>query len=60
MIDPLSSYLFLVCMEGLTTLINDYERRNLVVEIKVVRGAPVLTHMFFADDSIFIVKQMRI
>lgn len=49
--DPLSSYLFLVCMEGLTALINDYERRNLVAGIKVARGAPVLTHMFFADDS---------
>lgn len=47
----MSSYLFLVCMEGLTALINDYERRNLLSGIKIARGAPVLTHMFFADDS---------
>lgn len=49
--DPLSSYLFLVCMEGLTALLNDYDRRKLLTGIKVARGAPVLTHMFFADDS---------
>lgn len=35
-------------MEGLTALI---ERRRLLSGIKVARGAPVLTHMFFADDS---------
>ena len=49
--DPLSSYMFLICMEGLTALVNEYERRRLLTGIKVARGAPVLTHMFFADDS---------
>ncbi|XP_074352890.1 uncharacterized protein LOC141692045 [Apium graveolens] len=49
--DPHSSYLFLVCMEGLTALIQDHARRKLLTGIKVGRGAPVLTHMFFADDS---------
>lgn len=48
--DPLSSYLFLICMEGLTALIQDHARRHLLTGIKVARGAPALTHMFFADD----------
>lgn len=49
--DPLSSYMFLICMEGLTALIHGHERRNLLMGIKIARGAPRLSHLFFADDS---------
>lgn len=49
--DPLSSYLFLICMEGFTSLIKKYEQRRLLNGIRVARGAPILSHMFFADDS---------
>lgn len=49
--DLLSSYLFLVCTEGFTALIKDYERMRLIRGIQVVRGAYTLSHMIFADDS---------
>lgn len=49
--DTLSSYLFLVCVECFTTLIKDFERRKLVTGIQVAKGAPTLSHIFFADDS---------
>ena len=49
--DPLSSYIFLICMEGLTALIQENVRRKNIKGIKVARGAPVLSHLFFADDS---------
>ncbi|KAM6544107.1 hypothetical protein CsatB_008554 [Cannabis sativa] len=49
--DPLSPYLFLLCAEGLSALISDFERRGKLRGCKVARGAPVITHMFFADDS---------
>lgn len=49
--DPLSSYLFLICTKGFTALIKDYERRRFIQGIRVARGAPTLSHMFFADDS---------
>lgn len=49
--DPLPSYLFLICMEGLTTLIRDYEQKKLIKGVQVARGAPVLSHMFFTDDT---------
>lgn len=45
--DPLSSYLFLICMEGFTALIRDYERKKMVTGIQVARGAPHISHMFF-------------
>lgn len=54
--DPLSSYLFLVCTEGLTALINYYEQRKLIKGIKVARSAPAISHMFFADDSYIFCK----
>lgn len=49
--DPLSSYLFLICMEGLSAIIESYEQRGLIKGIKVARGAPTMSHMFFTDDS---------
>ncbi|KAL8100581.1 hypothetical protein AgCh_032729 [Apium graveolens] len=49
--DPLSPYLFILCAEGLSSLISSYERRKLIHGCKVARGAPVITHMLFADDS---------
>nr|XP_017221408.1 PREDICTED: uncharacterized protein LOC108198150 [Daucus carota subsp. sativus] len=49
--DPLSSYIFLICMEGLTTLIQENVRRKNIKGIKVARGAPILSHLFFADDN---------
>lgn len=54
--DPLSSYLFLICIEGLTSLIRSYERRGLLQGIKVARSAPPISHMFFADDCCIFCK----
>lgn len=49
--DPLSSYLFLICIDGLSGLIKKYESMGLIKGIRVARGAPTVTHMFFANDS---------
>lgn len=38
-------------MEGLSAIIKSYENRGLIKGIKVARGAPSVSHMFFADDS---------
>lgn len=48
---PLSSYMCLICIEGLTALLHDFERRKMIKGIKVVRTAPSISHMFFAYDS---------
>ncbi|KAL8090281.1 hypothetical protein AgCh_039666 [Apium graveolens] len=49
--DPLSPYLFIICAEGLSALLNHYESRNWIHGIKVCRHAPAISHMLFADDS---------
>lgn len=49
--DPLSSYLSLICMEGLSAIIHNFEQKKLIKGIRVARGAPVMSHMLFADDS---------
>ncbi|XP_062080209.1 uncharacterized protein LOC133784961 [Humulus lupulus] len=54
--DPLSSYLFIICTEGFSALLQDYEDRSLLNGIQVARGAPKVSHMFFADDSYIFCK----
>ena len=49
--DPLSPYLFLLCAEGFSALIHDATKKNQLQGIGVCRGAPKITHLFFADDS---------
>ncbi|CAM8940407.1 unnamed protein product [Rhodiola kirilowii] len=54
--DPLSPYLFLLCTELLNTKICDAVAVGALSGIKVCRNAPVVSHLFFADDSIFFLK----
>ena len=49
--DPLSSYLFIICAEGLSSLIRRKERDGLLHGVKITRGALTISHLFFADDS---------
>ena len=49
--DLLSPYLVLLCVEGITSLVCDFERRWLIHGCKVARRCPIITQLFFADDS---------
>ncbi|KAM6598072.1 hypothetical protein CsatA_008596 [Cannabis sativa] len=49
--DPLSTYLFIICAEGLSALIQKFEANRLIQGCRVAQRAPSITHMFFADDS---------
>ncbi|XP_030505125.2 uncharacterized protein LOC115720103 [Cannabis sativa] len=49
--DPLSLYLFIICAEGLSSLLYKYERNGWIHGCKVANGAPRISHMLFADDS---------
>ncbi|XP_073120746.1 uncharacterized protein [Henckelia pumila] len=49
--DPLSSYLFVLCAHGLSTLFNVYEAMRLFRGAKITPTSPSVSHLFFADDS---------
>ena len=50
--DPLSPYLFLLCAEGLSGLIRQQVGSGNLKGVAVCRGAPRISHLFFADDSL--------
>ena len=52
--DPLSPYLFLLCAEGLTSLLKYEENAGNLIGVKVCRDAPAVSHLLFADDSLIL------
>lgn len=50
--DPLSSFLFLICTEGLSILIQNEERVGNIQGIIVNNLAESISHAFFMDDSV--------
>ena len=55
--DPLSPYLFLLSAEGFSALIHKAARDNQIRGMSIGRGCPKITHLLFADDSLFFAKQ---
>ncbi|KAK9902996.1 hypothetical protein M0R45_001339 [Rubus argutus] len=49
---PLSPYLFLICVEGLSALLRKAELNEDIHDISVADEAPSINHLFFADDSL--------
>jgi exonuclease III len=49
--DPLSPYLFLLCAEGLSSLLNLAEEENWVTGLPITRGGTRINHLFFAGFS---------
>lgn len=57
--DPLSLYLFLICMEGFSSLLKLAKRDGDLMRVKVCQGSPLVTHLFFADNSIVFGEAMK-
>ncbi|KAG7572302.1 Endonuclease/exonuclease/phosphatase superfamily [Arabidopsis suecica] len=55
--DPLSPYLFVICTEMLVKMLQRAEQKGLITGLKVARGAPPISHLLFADDSMFYCKE---
>ncbi|KAL9676074.1 hypothetical protein QQ045_004287 [Rhodiola kirilowii] len=58
--DPLSPYLFLICSEWLSEKIGAEISSHLLKGVRVCQGAPIVSHLFFADDSIFFMKATEV
>lgn len=50
--NPLSPYIFIMCMEGLGFFINDKCDSNLWVPVKAARGGTHFSHLLFVDDLV--------
>lgn len=51
--DPLSPYLFILCTEMLAGLCEKAQNQGRLRGIRVARGCPLITHLLFADDTMF-------
>lgn len=57
--DPLSSYLFLMCAESFSSLINNVERRGEIQGLLVVRRGTSINYLLFAYDSILFFRAFK-
>jgi hypothetical protein len=57
--DPLSPYLFLLCVEGFSALLNRAEQESLISCVKVCHAAPSISCLVFVDDSLILVHANR-
>jgi len=48
--DPLSPYLFVICMEKLYHIIDDQVEANYWKHMRAGRSGPLISHLLFADD----------
>ena len=54
--DLLSPYLFLLCAEGFSALINEATQCQQLNGISICWGSPRINHLFFADDNLLFCK----
>ncbi|KAK6131016.1 hypothetical protein DH2020_035243 [Rehmannia glutinosa] len=52
--DPLSPYLFIICSEIFSCILQDLQKSNKLHGIAVSRSAPSISHLFFADDTLLL------
>lgn len=54
--DPLSPYLFILCAEAFSILLGRADMDGSLEGVQICPGAPRIHHLFFADDSLIIMK----
>lgn len=57
--DPISPYIYILCAEGLSSIIKRHEEMGLIHGIKIARRAPSVSHLLFADDCYFFFKAVE-
>ncbi|CAA7020953.1 unnamed protein product [Microthlaspi erraticum] len=54
--DPLSPFLFIILMEALVAQLKGAEEEGRITGLKIARNCPAISHLLFADDSLFFCK----
>jgi hypothetical protein len=54
--DSLSPYLFLLCAEGFSALLQQAEQEGRIAGVKIRHAAPSVSHLLFADDSLILIR----
>jgi hypothetical protein len=54
--DPISSYLFLFCVEGLSSLMKKEEHIDRLKGVRNCITSSAISHLLFADDTIFFAR----
>lgn len=54
--DPISPYLFFICAEAFSSLLNNAEASGNMEGVKVCRDAPSFNPLLFADNSLILLK----
>jgi hypothetical protein len=54
--DPISPYLFLICVEALCSLLTKADQDGSLKGVPTSRRGPRINHLFFADDSLLFSK----
>ena len=54
--DPISPYLFMICVEAFSSMLNQADQNGSLEGIKICHGAPSFNHLLFADDSLILLK----
>ncbi|XP_019101856.1 PREDICTED: uncharacterized protein LOC109133305 [Camelina sativa] len=57
--DPLSPYLFILCTKVLIAHFRRAEEAKLITGIRVSNACPAISHLLFADDSLFFCQATR-
>lgn len=57
--DPISSFLFIIAMEGLNVAMNSTVEKGVFQGIKIPGPSPIISHLFYADDALFLGEWSR-
>ena len=57
--DPLSPYLFLLCVEGFTSLLSKAEAEGRLYGVQICKRVPCISNLLFVDDSLISARQIK-